>query len=83
MISTEQIKAARMLLHWDQADLALRANVAISTVKRIEARRGRIQSNTKTAWQLQQALEQAGVEFIDAEGDKGAGVRLARPIAES
>jgi DNA-binding XRE family transcriptional regulator len=79
MISTEQIKAARMLLRWDQADLAKQAQVAISTVKRIEARPGRIQSNTNTAWLLQQAFEQAGIEFIDASEDKGPGVRLAKP----
>ena len=38
MITTEQMKAARALLHWDQSELAERADIGGSTLKRIEAR---------------------------------------------
>jgi hypothetical protein len=58
------------------AELAEQAGVALSTVKRIEARPGLIQSNTRTAWQLQKAVEDAGIEFIEDDGFSGAGVRL-------
>jgi len=83
MISIEQLKAARALLRWDQAALAEHAGVAISTVKRIEARPGLIQSNTRTAWQLQKAVEDAGIEFIEDDGVKGAGVRLNTSAASA
>lgn len=64
-----------MLLSWDQAELAVRAQLGLATVKRIEARSGMIQGTVDTAMRLKRALEGAGVEFIGAPGD-GPGVRL-------
>ena len=75
MILSEQIKAARVLLGWDQADLAAHAQVGIATVKRLEARPGIIGSTMGTAMRLKSALEAAGIEFIGTPGD-GPGVRL-------
>jgi hypothetical protein len=58
------------------AELAEHADVAISTVERIEARPGLIQSNDCTAWQFQKPVEDAGIEFIEDNGVRGAVVRL-------
>lgn len=79
MITTEQIKAARMLLSWDQATLSQESGVPHSTLKRVEARPGAVKANTKTVWALQQALEKAGIEFIHADAKGGPGVRLRHP----
>lgn len=75
MILTEQIKAARSLLDWDQKELATRAGVGITTVKRLEARPGVVGGTMDTVVRLKNALEAAGVEFIGEPGD-GPGVRL-------
>lgn len=75
MILSEQIKAARSLLDWDQKELATRADVGLTTVKRLEARPGVIGGTIDTVLRLKNALEAAGVEFIGDPGE-GPGVRL-------
>jgi transcriptional regulator with XRE-family HTH domain len=75
MIGAAQIKAARALLGIGQRELSQIAEVAISTVKRIELTEG-ITGSASTLWKLQTALEKAGVEFIPADEHKGPGVRL-------
>jgi transcriptional regulator with XRE-family HTH domain len=75
LILSEQIKAARSLLDWDQKELANRAGVGITTVKRLEARSGVVGGTMDTVVRLKSALEAAGIEFIGGTGD-GPGVRL-------
>ncbi len=77
MLTSEQIRAARMFLRWEQKDLAEASRVSLATIKRLEARPGAMQANDSTLTALQRALEEAGVEFI-AENGGGAGVRLRR-----
>ena len=76
MIYTEQIKAGRALLHWDQVTLAEKAALAISTVKKLEAKPGLVQGNAETVWKIQKALEDAGIVFINEDDSGGPGVRL-------
>lgn len=75
--SAEQVKAARMLLAWDQATLATAAAVGIATVKRIEASTGALQSTPRIAAKIKIALESAGIEFLGTP-DVLPGVRLAK-----
>jgi hypothetical protein len=63
------------MLRIEQADLALRAEIAPETIKRIEQKPGPI-SASETAQSLRSALESEGVEFIAAENGRGPGVRL-------
>ena len=79
MITTEQIKAARMLLGWDQVILSEMSGVPLSTLKRVESKPGPVQANTKTVWSLQAALEEAGIDFLSADIQGGVGVRLKHP----
>ena len=71
-----QCRAARGLLNWNQEDLAREAGVSRSTVREFEA--GHHELHRSTQILLVRALEDAGVQLIDA-GDEGCGVRLARP----
>jgi transcriptional regulator with XRE-family HTH domain len=84
MVEPAQIRAARALLGMNQRELSKLAEVAISTVKRIETS-VEMTGSVRTLWKLQSALEQAGVEFIPGDDSKGAGVRLkrARPGSKS
>ena len=77
MVGASQIRAARALLQLNQRELAVRAEVAISTVKRIELSK-EITGSARTLLKLQSALEKAGVEFIPGDESKGPGVRLKR-----
>lgn len=71
-----QIRAARVLLEMEQAELAERASVSINTVRNMEAKGGQIvRVRLDTLIKVQKALEDAGVQFI-AQNGGGVGVRL-------
>ena len=72
MMTPEQCRAARGLLDWTQADLAREAAVGIVTIRQLEAGVG--SPRRATLQVVRQALEAAGVQFIDANGG-GPGVR--------
>lgn len=73
MIDYRQIRAARALLSWSQADLARAANMATSSIKNIESE---ISSARKdTIAQIYGAFDLNGVEFMP-----GTGVRLKNDI---
>jgi transcriptional regulator with XRE-family HTH domain len=76
MITPEQCRAARGLLDWNQQQLAEVSHVGIVTIRQLEA--GSNQPRRATLWVVRQALEAAGVEFIDENGG-GPGVRLRKP----
>lgn len=73
LVNGRQLRAARVLLGWDQARLAASAKVAIGTVRRMESFEGDIGSQTGTLHKVQIALEKGGIEFLD---DDRPGVRL-------
>ena len=75
MIGPAQIRMARAALNWSGRDLAKAAGVHHNTVGRIE--RGE-ETNKGTLLLIRTTLEQAGIEFIDDNGD-GPGVRLRTP----
>ena len=74
MVTVEQLRAARALLGWSQSELAARAGLSLPTVKRLEAGFGPRVSN-EARGKMQQAIEAAGIEFIDENGG-GSGVRF-------
>ena len=76
-ITSEQVRAARALLRWEQRDLAKASGVSLPSVKRLEIQPGALAAQQRTIAQLRNALEKAGVEFI-AENGGGAGVRLRK-----
>ncbi len=75
MIISEQLRAARGLVGWSQSALAKASGLALSTIKRMEGDRGPLRSSAENVLKVQQALEDVGVIFIDAD-DEGPGVRL-------
>lgn len=80
MISSEQIRAARALLRWEQKDLAAASAVSLPSIKRLEGQPGALAAQERTIEALKAALEAAGVIFqADSEMvDGGPGVRLAK-----
>jgi len=75
LITIRQIKAARALLAWSQADLARHSGVSEPTVARLESFDGELRGREQTVEKIRRAIEAAGVEFISENGG-GAGVRL-------
>jgi transcriptional regulator with XRE-family HTH domain len=81
LIKIEQMRAARGLLGWSQSELAQRAGLSLPTVKRFETGKGpRVSDEARI--KLQNALEHAGVLFIQENGG-GLGVRLRKPHQQS
>lgn len=76
-ITSEQVRAARALLRWEQRDLAEASGVSLPSVKRLETQPGLLAAQERTIAELRKAIEKAGIEFI-AENGGGAGVRLKR-----
>jgi transcriptional regulator with XRE-family HTH domain len=68
MVTPEQIKAARALLRMEQDELARRAGVSVTTIRRLEAAKGEYAVAGETAEGVQNALREAGVEFIHDDG---------------
>ena len=75
MLTSEQLRAARALLRWEQKDLAEASAVSLPTIKRLEAKPGPLGAYAMTVNALRRALEEAGIEFIPENGG-GPGVRL-------
>ncbi|GEO16347.1 helix-turn-helix domain-containing protein [Microvirga aerophila] len=76
MLTSEQIRAARALLRWEQKDLASASGVSLPTVKRLETKPGPLNAHGLTLQALHRAFETAGIQFIPESGDGGLGVRL-------
>jgi transcriptional regulator with XRE-family HTH domain len=74
-LTSAQVRAARALLRWSQKTLAEASNVSVPTIARLELQDGPLSGTELTAAALRRALEEAGVEFIPANGS-GPGVRL-------
>jgi len=75
VITTRQVKAARALLGWSQADLAHRSGVSEPTIARLETAEGELGGREETGEKIRKAIENAGIDFIDENGG-GPGVRL-------
>ena len=80
MIFPDQIKAARALVGLGQQELADRSGVGVATIKRIEAS-AQVRGTAKSFLRIQNALEEAGIEFISDGDGKGRGIRLKIPMA--
>jgi transcriptional regulator with XRE-family HTH domain len=74
LLTPEQLRAARGLLDWSRAELAKRSGTAPETIQAFEIGASDPKLSTLRKWRL--ALQRAGVEFIDPDAGKGAGVRL-------
>ena len=77
MLTIRQVKAARALLGWSQADLARHSSVSEPTIARLESADGELGGRENTERKIRLAIEKAGIEFIMENGG-GAGVRLRR-----
>ena len=64
------------MLNWRQEDLARTADVAITTVQRIEKPGRPSIGNVATLLRIQEAFERAGIQFIEADSTGGIGLRL-------
>jgi len=74
-MNSQLSRAARALLKWSQRELADTSGVALSTVADFENDKREPWGDNLAA--IRRALEDAGVEFIQAKkGGKGVGVRL-------
>ena len=65
-ISAAQIKAARALLDWSQESLAQVTNLSIATIRKLEC--GDISPRQSTMVVIREAIEGAGIEFLNADG---------------
>jgi transcriptional regulator with XRE-family HTH domain len=82
-LTSAQIRAARALIRWSAEDLARHSTVSVTTIRRAELKPDATVLTRANDQAIRRALEQAGVEFIDAEKGGGPGVRLRAPPTDS
>jgi transcriptional regulator with XRE-family HTH domain len=78
MLESAQIRAARALLGWRQEDLSSASRVGTATIQRIEKSNRPITGYVSTLVRIQEAFEQAGIQFIDEDETGGFGLRMAK-----
>jgi hypothetical protein len=76
-----QIRAARALVRWSAEDLARSSSVGLTTIRRAELAIHETSLTAANSLAIRNALEGAGVEFIDENGG-GPGVRLRKPTRQ-
>jgi transcriptional regulator with XRE-family HTH domain len=79
MITSAQLRAARVLLGIDQRRLAELSRLSVPTIQRMEASEAMVRGNVGSLVKLIAAFEAAGIEMIDegaASNSQGRGVRL-------
>ena len=76
-LNSDQIRAGRALLRWSAGDLARHSSVSLRTIRRAELADVGTTLTAANTLAIRNALEAAGVEFIDENGG-GAGVRLRK-----
>jgi hypothetical protein len=81
-LTSAQIRAARALIRWSAEDLARHSTVGVTTIRRAELMPSATVMTRANDQAIRRALEQAGVDFIDAEKG-GPGVRLRVPPTET
>ena len=74
-LTSAQIRAARALIRWSAEELARHSVVSVTTIRRAELMPSATTLTRANDQAIRRALENAGVEFIDAEMG-GPGVRL-------
>ena len=63
MLTCEQLRAARAMLQWRAIDLAEKAGVALSTIRRAEKVNGPVPMMPANERAVRAALEAAGIRF--------------------
>ena len=86
MITSGQMRAARVLLGIDQRELASLSGLSVPTIQRMEASETVVRGNVDSLVKLIAALDAAGIEIIN-EGavshSQGRGVRLKASSASA
>jgi hypothetical protein len=80
-LTGDQIRAARALIRWSAEDLARSSSVGLTTIRRAELTIEETSLTAANNLAIRNALESAGVEFIDENGG-GLGVRFRKPRAK-
>lgn len=78
MLAPEQIRAARAVLGWSAADLAIQSGLSLRTIQALENSEDLQNARKSSLLALRFALESAGIEFIGTPEDR-PGIRVGRP----
>ncbi len=75
-LTSAQIRAARALIRWSAEELARQSSVSTTSIRRAELKPSETKLTRVNDQAIRRTLEEAGVEFIDADDAEGPGVRL-------
>jgi len=75
-ITSEQVRAARALLRWEQKDLAKASGISLPSIKRLETQPGALGGYDATVEAIREAFEREGVVFLMRGDGDGVGVQM-------
>ena len=79
MISSSQLKAARVMLGWSALKLAETSGVGPATIRRYELQQGIPSANTNVLQKIKSVLELSGIQFTgDPLVNPGVTLRIKR-----
>jgi transcriptional regulator with XRE-family HTH domain len=81
MLQANQIRAARALLNWSQAELVEKTGLSLTTIRRMEDEKiGPERSSAGNVATVTKVLEGAGILFLGSGEavDGGSGVRMGK-----
>lgn len=81
MLTGSQIRSARVAVRWSAETLALKSNVSLRTIMRLEQSDDVPSTRATTLNEIQRALEAAGIEFIGSPDD-APGIRIHRRVID-
>jgi transcriptional regulator with XRE-family HTH domain len=76
LITGSQVRGARALLNWSQLELAENSDVAIGSIRRIEANNDLITGSASTFIKLMDTFTKNGIEFT-GDGTSSVGIVLS------
>ncbi len=84
MITSEQVRAARGLIRWEQKDLSAASGISLPAIKRLEQLPGPLAAQSRTVEAIIAAFEKAGVEFTNGgqPGVKATPLWMLHRVAE-
>jgi hypothetical protein len=78
-MTSEHMRAARMLLRWEQKELARKSGISLPTIKRLESQPGILGAYPDTIAVIRKTFEDQGIEFFNGDAP-GARLHKARRV---
>jgi hypothetical protein len=79
-MTSEHVRAARMLLRWEQKELARKSGISLPSIKRLESQPGTLGAYPDTIATIRKTFEDQGIEFFNGDAPGARLHKKARSV---